>query len=92
MNVASEAPETIPNQRPASSWPAQGGVSFRNFSTRYREGLDLVLKNINLDILPREKIGIVGRTGAGKSSLTVACPVFSVFKRPLTHLRLALTL
>ncbi|KAH3686130.1 hypothetical protein WICPIJ_002894 [Wickerhamomyces pijperi] len=58
--------------RPPKEWPAQGSIEFKNYSTRYREGLDLVLKNINLKINPREKIGIVGRTGAGKSSLTLA--------------------
>lgn len=47
-------------------------VKFDNYQTRYREGLDLVLKGINCDILSGEKIGIVGRTGAGKSSLTLA--------------------
>ena len=39
---------------------------------RYREGLDLVIKSIDASIKGGEKIGIVGRTGAGKSSLTVA--------------------
>jgi ABC-type multidrug transport system fused ATPase/permease subunit len=53
-------------------WPSQGAVAFNNYSTRYRPGLDLVLKNINLSIKPKEKIGVVGRTGAGKSSLTLA--------------------
>ena len=71
-SLKSEAPEIIENHRPSPSWPEHGAVSIRNYSTRYREGLDLVLKNINLDIQPREKIGIVGRTGAGKSSLTLA--------------------
>ncbi|RPB26840.1 putative ABC metal ion transporter [Terfezia boudieri ATCC MYA-4762] len=70
--LPSEAPEVIPDHRPPSSWPANGAVSFNHYSTRYRAGLDLVLKDINLDIKPREKIGIVGRTGAGKSSLTLA--------------------
>lgn len=70
--LPSEAPEIIPNKRPSISWPAHGAVSFHDYSTRYRPGLDLVLKNINLDIKPHEKIGVVGRTGAGKSSLTLA--------------------
>lgn len=70
--LPSEAPEIIPNKRPAAAWPAKGEVDFVNYSTRYREGLDLVLKNINLDIKSHEKIGVVGRTGAGKSSLTLA--------------------
>jgi ABC-type multidrug transport system fused ATPase/permease subunit len=70
--LPSEAPEIIHRHRPPVAWPANGAVEFRNFSARYREGLDLVLKNINLDIKSHEKIGVVGRTGAGKSSLTLA--------------------
>lgn len=71
-NLASEAELIIENNRPASSWPGEGTISFVDYSTRYREGMDPVLKNINLNIKPSEKIGIVGRTGAGKSSLTLA--------------------
>lgn len=67
-----EAPEIIENNRPSAYWPESGAVKFNNYSTRYRPDLDLVLKNIDLDVKPREKIGIVGRTGAGKSSLTLA--------------------
>ncbi|KAJ5197024.1 hypothetical protein N7449_007503 [Penicillium cf. viridicatum] len=71
-NLPSEAPEVIFKRRPAIGWPAQGAVEFNNYSTRYRPGLDLVLKDISLNIKPKEKIGVVGRTGAGKSSLTLA--------------------
>lgn len=53
-------------------WPQKGVVEFRNFQVRYREGLDLVLKGIDFMVNSQEKIGIVGRTGAGKSSLTLA--------------------
>ncbi|KAI0481182.1 P-loop containing nucleoside triphosphate hydrolase protein [Xylariaceae sp. FL0804] len=67
-----EAPEIIHRHRPPVAWPSKGAVEFQNYSTRYRPGLDLVLKNINLDIKSHEKIGVVGRTGAGKSSLTLA--------------------
>ncbi|KAI0460447.1 metal resistance protein YCF1 [Xylaria acuta] len=70
--LPSEAPEIIPRRRPPVAWPANGAVEFRNYSARYREGLDLVLKNINLNIKSHEKIGVVGRTGAGKSSLTLS--------------------
>ncbi|KAG0223089.1 Canalicular multispecific organic anion transporter 2 [Actinomortierella wolfii] len=53
-------------------WPQAGAIEFRNYSTRYRLGLDLVLRNISFEVQAGEKIGIVGRTGAGKSSLTLA--------------------
>lgn len=54
------------------TWPQKGIVKFENFQLRYREGLDLVLKGINFSVNSQEKVGIVGRTGAGKSSLTLA--------------------
>lgn len=71
-NLPSEAPDVIFKNRPNLGWPAQGAVKFDNYSTRYREGLDNVLKNISLNIKAHEKVGVVGRTGAGKSSLTLA--------------------
>jgi ABC-type multidrug transport system fused ATPase/permease subunit len=53
-------------------WPNEGRIVFKNYSARYREGLDLVVKNISFTVEPTQSIGIVGRTGAGKSSLTLA--------------------
>ncbi|KAF9909311.1 hypothetical protein EC991_008822 [Linnemannia zychae] len=54
------------------NWPSQGQIVFKNYCARYREGLDLVVKDISFTVAPTEKVGIVGRTGAGKSSLTLA--------------------
>ncbi|XP_076074808.1 multidrug resistance-associated protein 1-like [Mytilus galloprovincialis] len=67
-----EAAWEIPEKQPSSSWPEIGCIEFQDYGVRYREGLDLVLKGITCKIQPNEKIGIVGRTGAGKSSLTMA--------------------
>ncbi|KAK7111848.1 hypothetical protein V1264_011414 [Littorina saxatilis] len=67
-----EAPWEIPEKKPDPAWPQDGVIEFKDYQTRYREGLDLVLKGINCSIKSGEKIGIVGRTGAGKSSLTLA--------------------
>ncbi|XP_074079822.1 ATP-binding cassette sub-family C member 3 isoform X2 [Macrotis lagotis] len=66
-----EAPWVISDNRPPPDWPQQGEVEFLNYSVRYREGLELVLKNLNLRVKGGEKVGIVGRTGAGKSSMTL---------------------
>ncbi|VDI69402.1 ATP-binding cassette, subfamily C (CFTR/MRP), member 5 [Mytilus galloprovincialis] len=67
-----EAAWEIPEKEPSSSWPEIGCIEFQDYGVRYREGLDLVLKGITCTIQQNEKIGIVGRTGAGKSSLTMA--------------------
>lgn len=53
-------------------WPEQGKIQFKNVFLRYSKNDQEVLKNLNFVINPREKIGIVGRTGAGKSSLIQA--------------------
>ncbi|KAI1092288.1 P-loop containing nucleoside triphosphate hydrolase protein [Rostrohypoxylon terebratum] len=72
LDVEQEAEAINEKNRPAQNWPAHGAVEFINYSTRYRKELDPVLKNVTFKIQPREKVGIVGRTGAGKSSLTLA--------------------
>ncbi|KAJ2246967.1 Multidrug resistance-associated protein 1, partial [Coemansia sp. RSA 455] len=64
-----EAPYIVESCQPSAQWPLNGKVEFRGFSMKYGADLDYALKNINLTINPGEKIGIVGRTGAGKSSL-----------------------
>ncbi|KAF8942501.1 Multidrug resistance-associated protein 1, partial [Haplosporangium gracile] len=53
-------------------WPQEGKIEFFDYSTRYREGMDLILRSISFTIEGGQKVGIVGRTGAGKSSLTLA--------------------
>ncbi|XP_017570742.1 canalicular multispecific organic anion transporter 1 [Pygocentrus nattereri] len=58
------------DKRPPDDWPSEGKVHFEDYKVRYRPELELVLHGITCDIESTEKIGIVGRTGAGKSSLT----------------------
>lgn len=65
-NTPNEAPWRIEGREPAPGWPSRGVVKFDGYSTRYREGLDLVLHDISADVAAGEKIGIVGRTGAGR--------------------------
>lgn len=69
--VTQESAWELPVKDPPPSWPRSGTLQFQNFGLRYRPSLDLVLKNLNICINGGEKIGIVGRTGAGKSSLTL---------------------
>uniref|UniRef100_A0A8C1PEQ3 Uncharacterized protein n=1 Tax=Cyprinus carpio TaxID=7962 RepID=A0A8C1PEQ3_CYPCA len=67
--IKNEAP-WITSNRPPDDWPTAGNIHFENYKVRYRPELELILHGITCDIQSTEKIGIVGRTGAGKSSLT----------------------
>ncbi|CAF1691439.1 unnamed protein product, partial [Adineta ricciae] len=65
--------------QPPSDWPSCGSIEFRNYTLRYRPELEPVLNNLNLIIERNEKIGIIGRTGAGKSSVFQG--IFRLVKR-----------
>ena len=54
------------------NWPSNGKINFVNFSAKYRESTPEILRNINIQIEGGEKVGIVGRTGSGKSSLVLS--------------------
>lgn len=69
MDIESENKE---NNKLTSVWPKEGEIEFKNVSLRYDPTLPIVLDNLTFKINPGEKIGIVGRTGAGKSSLIQA--------------------
>ncbi|CAL8263711.1 unnamed protein product [Lota lota] len=74
-NLESEAPRQMfggPLSPAAPGWPQQGRLSFWDVDMRYRDDLPLVLKKLCFEIAPEETVGIVGRTGSGKSSLGVA--------------------
>lgn len=64
--------ETELDHRPPASWPESGLLKFENVSLRYREGLPLALNGLSFDVPAGKTCGVVGRTGAGKSSITVA--------------------
>ena len=69
IDLPQEAPHIIEKNRPIKEWPECGKVEMNNVSFKYRKDLPLVLKNISIEIGGGQKVGIVGRTGAGKSSL-----------------------
>lgn len=71
--MESEPPlESTPEKKPKNEWPEEGKIEFKNVFLRYAPTESPVLKNLSFVIFPREKVGIVGRTGAGKSSLIQA--------------------
>ena len=67
----SEAPTKTASDNNLEKWPDQGKIEFINFSVKYRPDTEIVLKNLNFNIEGKEKVGIVGRTGSGKSTITL---------------------
>ena len=72
MGIIQERPSHIPevdDDLIREEWPKNGEIEFKNFSVKYRPETEIVLKNISFHILPREKVGVCGRTGSGKSTI-----------------------
>ncbi|KAL8468613.1 hypothetical protein ACS0TY_031708 [Phlomoides rotata] len=69
VDLPSEAPDVVEGNRPPPGWPDAGSVKFEDVYLRYRPGLPPVLRGLSFTIHPYRKVGIVGRTGAGKSSM-----------------------
>jgi len=67
-----EKPLIIEDHPVPGNWPTEGKIEFQGYTTSYRKDLDPSLKTVSFEIAPKEKVGIVGRTGAGKSTLTLA--------------------
>ncbi|KMS99857.1 hypothetical protein BVRB_1g017090 [Beta vulgaris subsp. vulgaris] len=70
--LTSEAPLIVDDCRPPNNWPSTGTICFQNLQIRYAEHLPSVLKNITCTFPGKKKIGVVGRTGSGKSTLIQA--------------------
>lgn len=60
------------NENPPETWPENGMIKVQNICLRYKPDLPLVIENVSFDIAPGEKVGIIGRTGAGKSTILTA--------------------
>lgn len=69
MHIPSEAPEIVKENRPPVNWPTRGKVEIQDLQIRYREDSPLVLRGISCTFEGGHKIGIVGRTGSGKTTL-----------------------
>jgi len=68
-DIEKEGPYEITAKKPAAPWPDRGQIELKDVALKYRPGLPPVLKGVTIHIKGGEKIGIVGRTGAGKSSI-----------------------
>ncbi|XP_040014052.1 multidrug resistance-associated protein 1-like [Xiphias gladius] len=66
-----EAAWTVKGSLLPAAWPTTGTIQFEDYGLQYRKGLDWALKDISINVQNKEKVGIVGRTGAGKSSLAL---------------------
>ncbi|KAJ1549801.1 hypothetical protein HK405_002254, partial [Cladochytrium tenue] len=64
-----EPPRRLPSDPPAAAWPSRGDLEVRNLVARYESRDRAILKNVSFRVRPGHKVGIVGRTGSGKSSL-----------------------
>lgn len=69
FNLPQEAAYNRSEFKPPPEWPMSGYIQFKDVSMRYRPTLPLVLKDLDFGVYPGEKVGICGRTGAGKSSI-----------------------
>lgn len=72
MDLEKEPPAVIPSSRPPVGWPNRGEIEVDNLSLRYAPELPMVIKNVTFSVPSFSKIGIVGRTGAGKSTIITA--------------------
>ena len=68
----SDETRTLVSRMPSSNWPTKGQISLRELCFRYKKNSPPVINNLSLDIDDHEKIGIIGRTGSGKSSIFMA--------------------
>ena len=83
-NLISERPNSLTSDLSLRDWPSKGEIIFQNFNVKYRNDTELVLKNINFQIKPGEHLGIVGRTGSGKS--TIALCLFRILEAFSGHI------
>ncbi|KAG5191528.1 P-loop containing nucleoside triphosphate hydrolase protein [Tribonema minus] len=70
--IPQEAPPVVEGRRPPPNWPQHGAIQFTDLTLQYPSATTPVIEGMTFNVEPRTRIGIVGRTGAGKSSLTAA--------------------
>ena len=69
--IISEKSQSLTSDLALKDWPSKGEILFENFNVKYRNDTEMVLKNINFHLKPGEHLGIVGRTGSGKTTISL---------------------
>ena len=69
--IISEKSQSLTSDLELKDWPSKGEILFENFNVKYRNDTEMVLKNINFHLKPGEHLGIVGRTGSGKTTISL---------------------
>ena len=69
--IISERPQQLTSDLSLRNWPSKGEIRFENFNVKYRNDTEIVLKNINFCLKSGEHLGVVGRTGSGKSTISL---------------------
>lgn len=72
LDIEQEPAQYIPATQPPADWPTKGEIEVKDLSLRYSPELPLVIKDVTFDVASTSKVGIVGRTGAGKSTIITA--------------------
>ncbi|RDW35808.1 P-loop containing nucleoside triphosphate hydrolase protein [Yarrowia lipolytica] len=72
LDLDQEPPAVIEDSRPPANWPSKGEIEVNNLSLKYAPELPDVIKDVTFHVQPQSKVGIVGRTGAGKSTIITA--------------------
>ncbi|CAK9296813.1 unnamed protein product [Gordionus sp. m RMFG-2023] len=93
-----EAPWIIPDHRPPADWPSRGSLKFSHYTMRYRSAAQIgslpppALDDVSFEVQGESKVGIVGRTGAGKSSLTIYIDGIDISQLGLHDIRSRITI
>ncbi|XP_043705213.1 ABC transporter C family member 8-like [Telopea speciosissima] len=69
MHIPSEPPAIVDDKRPPSSWPSRGRIDLVDLKIKYRPNASLILKGISCTFKEGTRVGVVGRTGSGKTTL-----------------------
>lgn len=73
LSTPQEPPQIVDGKRPPASWPSSvGGISIDNLTIRYAPNLPAVIKSLSVEFAPRQRIGLIGRTGSGKSTFATS--------------------